>query len=83
MTLGADTKHEVKAGGMASDDTAHEAAFEKGEMVASTDIPITEEPEKAYHSKQSVWLMILFSGLAIGSDGYNGMPSLPDRAHHG
>lgn len=30
-----------------------------------------EEPEKSYFSKVSVWLMILFSGLAIGSDGYN------------
>ncbi|KAL8281681.1 hypothetical protein RB600_005220 [Gaeumannomyces tritici] len=29
------------------------------------------EPEKTYFSKLSVWLMILFSGLAIGSDGYN------------
>jgi hypothetical protein len=29
----------------------------------------SEEPEKTYYSKQSVWLMILFSGLAIGSDG--------------
>ncbi|EJT73612.1 hypothetical protein GGTG_07468 [Gaeumannomyces tritici R3-111a-1] len=29
------------------------------------------ELEKTYFSKLSVWLMILFSGLAIGSDGYN------------
>ncbi|KAL8401036.1 hypothetical protein RB594_001167 [Gaeumannomyces avenae] len=29
------------------------------------------EAEKTYFSKLSVWLMILFSGLAIGSDGYN------------
>lgn len=28
-----------------------------------------EEPEKGYYSKLSVWLMVLFSGLAIGSDG--------------
>lgn len=28
-----------------------------------------DEPEKGYYSKLSVWLMILFSGLAIGSDG--------------
>ncbi|KAL8284395.1 hypothetical protein RB597_001865 [Gaeumannomyces tritici] len=28
-------------------------------------------PEKTYFSKLSVWLMILFSGLAIGSDGYH------------
>jgi hypothetical protein len=27
------------------------------------------EPEKGYYSKLSVWLMVLFSGLAIGSDG--------------
>ena len=81
MTPRGDTKHEVKAGGMASDDTVHKATFEKGEMVASTEDPIIEEPEKAYHSKQSVWLMILFSGLAIGSDGYNGMRSLPGHAH--
>ncbi|KAF7553980.1 hypothetical protein G7Z17_g3217 [Cylindrodendrum hubeiense] len=30
-----------------------------------------DEPVKTYYSKVSVWLMILFSGLAIGSDGYN------------
>ncbi|KPM35556.1 hypothetical protein AK830_g11023 [Neonectria ditissima] len=30
-----------------------------------------DEPAKSYYSKLSVWLMILFSGLAIGSDGYN------------
>jgi len=29
---------------------------------------VHNEP-KAYYSKQSVWLMILYSGLAIGSDG--------------
>lgn len=28
-----------------------------------------DEPEKGYYSKLSVWLMVLFSGLAIGSDG--------------
>ena len=28
-----------------------------------------EQPEKGYYSKLSVWLMVLFSGLAIGSDG--------------
>ncbi|KAJ4390185.1 hypothetical protein N0V93_007659 [Gnomoniopsis smithogilvyi] len=35
------------------------------------EIQPVEEPEKTYYSKLSVWLMILFSGLAIGSDGYN------------
>lgn len=33
------------------------------------EIQPVEEPEKTYYSKLSVWLMILFSGLAIGSDG--------------
>ena len=28
-----------------------------------------DEVEKTYLSKLSVWLMVLFSGLAIGSDG--------------
>ncbi|KAL0940211.1 major facilitator superfamily transporter [Colletotrichum truncatum] len=32
---------------------------------------IAEESEKTYYSTLSVWLMVLFSGLAIGSDGYN------------
>ncbi|KAI1381981.1 metabolite transport protein [Hypoxylon crocopeplum] len=36
---------------------------EDGEILPS-------EP-KTYYSKLSVWLMVLFSGLAIGSDGYN------------
>lgn len=30
---------------------------------------VGEEASKTYYSKLSVWLMILFSGLAIGSDG--------------
>ena len=68
-------KTHTKAGSQPKDDGSdgvHEAALEKGEVVASTEDHLVEEPEKAYHSKQSVWLMILFSGLAIGSDGYNG-----------
>ncbi|GKT56178.1 major facilitator superfamily transporter [Colletotrichum tofieldiae] len=32
---------------------------------------LEEEPPKTYYSSLSVWLMVLFSGLAIGSDGYN------------
>ncbi|KAK1596510.1 major facilitator superfamily transporter [Colletotrichum navitas] len=30
-----------------------------------------EQTPKSYYSSVSVWLMVLFSGLAIGSDGYN------------
>lgn len=33
------------------------------------EVGVTEEPVKTYYSKLSVWLMVLFSGLAIGSDG--------------
>ncbi|KIX08792.1 uncharacterized protein Z518_03449 [Rhinocladiella mackenziei CBS 650.93] len=50
-----------------------EPSIEKAEVTVSTDDAIIShaEPQKTYYSKQSVWLMILFSGLAIGSDGYN------------
>ncbi|KAI8299605.1 Subtilisin-like proteinase Mp1 [Colletotrichum sp. SAR11_59] len=51
---------------IAADHAKAAANVEKGEI----DI-MTEEPEKAYYSTVSVWLMVLFSGLAIGSDGYN------------
>ncbi|KAF4846670.1 Glycerophosphoinositol permease 1 [Colletotrichum siamense] len=51
---------------IATDDAKAAANVEKGEI----DI-MTEEPEKTYYSTVSVWLMVLFSGLAIGSDGYN------------
>lgn len=37
--------------------------------VDQEDKKTVEPPEKAYYSKLSVWLMVLFSGLAIGSDG--------------
>lgn len=33
------------------------------------ELGVAEEPTKTYYSKLSVWLMVLFSGLAIGSDG--------------
>lgn len=33
------------------------------------EIQAADGPEKTYYSKLSVWLMVLFSGLAIGSDG--------------
>lgn len=40
---------------------------EKDEALVETGS--VDEPVKSYYSKVSVWLMILFSGLAIGSDG--------------
>lgn len=36
---------------------------------ADEDDVVVEEQPKAHYNKQSVWLMILYSGLAIGSDG--------------
>lgn len=38
---------------------------------ATEDVEIlpADEPDKSYYNKLSVWLMVLFSGLAIGSDG--------------
>ncbi|TQN73108.1 Glycerophosphodiester transporter GIT2 [Colletotrichum shisoi] len=41
-----------------------------GKVGEQVDI-LEAEPQKAYYSSASVWLMVLFSGLAIGSDGYN------------
>jgi hypothetical protein len=58
-----DAKHAVL-----TDD--HDPATEKGKVVVSAADDIGEgEPQKSYYSKQSVWFMVLFSGLAIGSDG--------------
>ena len=51
-----------------NDNHTHDDSIEKGTVVTVAD-EHGDEPEKAYYSKQSVWLMILFSGLAIGSDG--------------
>ncbi|KAF2093224.1 MFS general substrate transporter [Rhizodiscina lignyota] len=56
-----------------------QAGHTKKDEKDGTDISIAEEDghhvlpdtSKRYYSRLSVWLMILFSGLAIGSDGYN------------
>lgn len=48
--------------------------------VADTGI-ITDTPEKTYYSRLSVWLMVLFSGLAIGSDGLYVVPLNPPCIH--
>ncbi|KAJ4422184.1 hypothetical protein N0V82_003153 [Gnomoniopsis sp. IMI 355080] len=61
-----------------SSDHADNLAIEEKKVAQSptiqdgdVEIQPVEEPAKTYYSKLSVWLMILFSGLAIGSDGYN------------
>lgn len=42
-----------------------------GKDGAEIEAASVDEGEKGSYSKLSVWLMVLFSGLAIGSDGYN------------
>jgi hypothetical protein len=51
--------------------TSSEKISVQGKTTATVDVEIAtaEAPEKTYYSKLSVWLMVLFSGLAIGSDG--------------
>ncbi|KAF6834652.1 major facilitator superfamily transporter [Colletotrichum plurivorum] len=51
--------------------TAEEKKEVKNAGTADETDVVAEEPEKTYYSTVSVWLMVLFSGLAIGSDGYN------------
>ncbi|TDZ33346.1 Glycerophosphoinositol permease 1 [Colletotrichum trifolii] len=56
----------------AGDSTAIKDERGLGTLENRQDVGImAEEPEKAYYNTLSVWLMVLFSGLAIGSDGYN------------
>lgn len=69
------TIHESKAPG--APDDGLEIRESKADAASATvdnargdvEIQAAEEPEKTYYSKLSVWLMVLFSGLAIGSDG--------------
>lgn len=53
------------------DRISHEKGDLQQESSFTRDVEIApaEEQEKSYYSKLSVWLMVLFSGLAIGSDG--------------
>lgn len=46
-----------------------DAASTTFEASGDVELQAADEPEKTYYSKLSVWLMVLFSGLAIGSDG--------------
>lgn len=48
------------------DKMAHQTTSVDADVEA---VPAEEMQEKSYYSKLSVWLMVLFSGLAIGSDG--------------
>jgi hypothetical protein len=52
---------------------AHQASTPEDATTKDSAVEISEDgfPEepKTYYSKLSIWLMILYSGLAIGSDG--------------
>lgn len=68
------TSHEPKAPGAPGDgleiqESKIDAASGTIEACGDVEIQAPDEPEKTYYSKLSVWLMVLFSGLAIGSDG--------------
>ena len=45
------------------------ATTTKDSAVEVTEDGSPEDAPKSYYSKLSIWLMILYSGLAIGSDG--------------
>lgn len=46
-----------------------ETQVEKSKDGVDVEAGSVAESVKGYYSKLSVWLMVLFSGLAIGSDG--------------
>lgn len=66
--------HDSKAPGSVGDrleiqESKTDAASATIGTCGDVEIQAADEPEKTYYSKLSVWLMVLFSGLAIGSDG--------------
>ena len=66
--------HESKAptafgDGLEIQESKVDAASTTFEARGDVESQAADEPEKTYYSKLSVWLMVLFSGLAIGSDG--------------
>lgn len=54
---------------MVNDQKLNEEGDAGKKAEADIEVASVDDPTKAYYSKRSVWLMILFSGLAIGSDG--------------
>lgn len=60
-------------GGLRTDearqDLSPKDATKKDAAVEVTEDGLPEDAPKTYYSKLSIWLMILYSGLAIGSDG--------------
>lgn len=60
---------EAKKAATVTDQAVNDAKNCEAAPIEGVTTVIEAEPEKSYYSKTSVWLMILFSGLAIGSDG--------------
>ncbi|KAI6780958.1 putative metabolite transport protein GIT1 [Emericellopsis cladophorae] len=67
--MSATTEPEIQATAPHGPVDVRKPASDKDE--ANVETGSIDEPEKGSYSKLSVWLMVLFSGLAIGSDGYN------------
>lgn len=59
---------EASAGGATQTSTA-KATTTKDTTIEISDRDTIDDAPKSYYSKLSIWLMILYSGLAIGSDG--------------
>lgn len=56
------------------DENADQISVTKSTLAKHTTVEISEhgqaeEAPKTYYSKLSIWLVIIYSGLAIGSDG--------------
>lgn len=64
-----DPKIEAVGEPVAAEITKDEASAEKDKENVDIETGSVAESVKGYYSKLSVWLMVLFSGLAIGSDG--------------
>lgn len=64
-----DSKIETVGEPVAAEITQDEELPEKSKENVDVEAGSIAESVKGYYSKLSVWLMVLFSGLAIGSDG--------------
>lgn len=64
----------IASASRAQDENADKISADKSTEAKGTAIEVSEhgqveEPPKTYYSKLSIWLVIIYSGLAIGSDG--------------
>lgn len=64
-----DSTPEIEAVGSHDVEASKAKSVGDGKDGAEIEAASVDEGEKGSYSKLSVWLMVLFSGLAIGSDG--------------